>query len=583
LDAGVLRKLTDAMSFRGPDACGNWIGDYVGLGHSLLRTTAESASETQPWSVDGDVVIAADARVDRRAALRQQLRAAGRPLDADTPDVELILHSYLAWGDGCLQRLIGDFAFVIWDARRQRVLAARDQFGVAQLFYTQTADTLLVGNTLHSLLCHPNVSPELDQRTIADAALFGVYLDDDATGYAAIRRVPAGHKLLYDDDVARIERYWSPDDPRPSIRYRRGEDYAEHFALLFDEAVADRLRTDSVGSQLSGGMDSTSVTVTAHRRLRARRRPFSFRAYVVDYGSLISDEEGVLAAEVARHAGIQLDILAGEAFMGTGPPVDPRWVPPEPGALTLFAMEEICRRTIAFARVLLTGYGGDPLLHPPYLTWRRALAAARAGSWRWPAQRLLARRRQAKMARAARLPAWVDRSWAAQAGLVERLAQFYRQALREQVGMFEAPLWRALFAFSDAGYSGLPLSIRFPFFDLRLVEFVRAIPPTPWLEDKVLLRDAMRQHLPEAVRKRAKTVMRGNVNLERNKRSGVPTWEIDVLATPSITPYVDQDWLRRARALPAADRAETWARERPPVQLGYWLHQREEAGDSAIK
>jgi asparagine synthase (glutamine-hydrolysing) len=575
LDRGLLSRMTAAMAFRGPDAQRTWASERVGLGHTLFRTTIESAHEIQPCSLDGDVWIAADARIDGRTALIERLRGQGRDVAGDAPDVGLILHAYLTWGDGCLDHLIGDFAFVLWDERRQRMLAARDQLGVAQLFYTTVDATLLVGNTLDSMLRHPDVADTLDEQTLADLALFTVYVDDAATGYAAIRRLPPAHKLTWDGRGLRVERYWALRQPAGLLRYRHPDDYAEHFRLLFDQAVGDRLRTDCVGSQLSGGMDSTSIAVTARHCLEATGRPFDIRAYTIEYPSLIPDEEGMLATRAAGHGGFPVEVVNGETYLSAEPEADPAWVPPEPGAATYWQMAEVCRRTAAFAPVLLTGYGGDPLLAPPDLAWRRAWAALRQGSWQWPVRRLVAGwRDRRRRYRPVPLPAWVNPAWARRMDLADRTATYYRRARRDQVGLVQAPLWRTLFAWSDSGYNGLPLSIRFPFFDLRLLEFVLAIPPTPWLGGKRLLREAMGHRLPDVVRTRPKTVMPGDVALEQNRRTGAPAWEIDLLSAPEMAAYVDADWLRAVRRQPAAAQAHTWATERPPVQLAYWLRHR---------
>ena len=172
------------------------------------------------------------------------------------------------------------------------------------------------------------------------------------------------------------------------------------------------------------------------------------------------------------------------------------------------------------------------------------------------------------------LPAWVNGQWAREVDLADRATLFRQRARREQVGMAGAPLWRALFAWSDAGYNGRPLSIRFPFFDLRLLEFVLAIPPVPWLEDKRLLRAAMGERLPEGVRTRPKTTMPGDVTLEQQKRAGVPGWQIDLLAAPEMAGYVDSQWLGTVQRASAAVQAEIWAKQRPPVELAYWLRHR---------
>jgi asparagine synthase (glutamine-hydrolysing) len=577
VDAAILDAMTDAMAFRGPDLRDVWLGDHVGLGHVLLRTTDESARESQPSGLGDGVWIAADARIDGRATLVRRLRERGRSVTAEATDVELLLHAYVAWGDGLLGELIGDFAFVLWDSRRQRLLAARDQLGVAQLFYARADAAVILGNTLESLLCHPGVPATLDDHALADAALFTVFLDEAATAYASIRRLAPGHKLVCDRHGVQIKRYWALPPPA-RLRYRRPGDYVEHFRTLFDEAVADRLRTDRAGSQLSGGMDSTSITVTAQRWLQAQARPFDLRAYAIEYRSLIPDEEGAIAAEVGRHAGFPVEVLSGESFLDMDPVAHAGRVPPEPGPMSVLQMAEICRRTAEFSRVLLTGYGGDPLLASPVLTRDRMLAALRQGSWRWPARSLRARLRRQPVGA---LPAWANRRWAEDVGCGERQARFSQLSLIEQTGMVRAPLWRGLFAFSDPGFHGLELRIRFPFFDLRLLEFVRAIPPTPWLENKHLLRAAVGDRLPEIVRIRPKSAMAGDVVLERNRRAGVPSWQIELLDTPEMAGLIDQDWLRRASNQPAAAQAQAWATDRPPVQVAYWLHHRSHQGARA--
>lgn len=574
LDVGLLTRATAAMAFRGPDAQHVWAGDHVGLGHTLFRTTFESEQERQPCSLSGDVWVAADARIDGRTALLPRLREHGIEVPTGAPDAELILHAYAVWGDRCLDHLVGDFAFLLWDGRRQRLVAARDQLGVAQLFYAQAGGTLIVANTIQSVLLHPGVPNTLDERTAADVALFLMPLDAAASGFSAVRRVPPGHTLTWDVRGLHVDRYWAlPERPR-SLRYRRPEEYAEHFRLLFDEAVGDRVRTDRAGTQLSGGMDSSSIAVTAHQRLQSMGRPFDLRAFSIEYPTLLHDEEGALAAQVGGHSGFPVDVIDGETFLHAEPPAAPAWVPPEPGAATVWVMEEVCRRTSAFAPVLLTGYGGDPLLAPPALSWPRAWASLRQGSWKWPLRRLAASGRQRRLRRPRPLPAWVNATWARDLDLADRTRRFWQESRREQVGMASAPLWRALFAWSDAGYNGRPLSIRFPFFDLRLLEFVLAIPPEPWLEAKHLLRAAMGERLPEGVRARPKTLMPGDVSLEQQKQAGVPGWQIELLAAPEMAGYVDSRWLSVVHRSPAAAQAEMWAKERPPVELAYWLSQR---------
>src|SRR5581483_6979589 len=124
----LLEQMTRFLSFRGPARQEWWSEGCIGFGHALLPTTRESAGEQQPCSRDAAVWITGDVRLDGRGALTEQLRARGRSVGETAPDVELVLHAYAVWGRECVQHLMGDFAFAIWDGRRRELFCVRDPF-----------------------------------------------------------------------------------------------------------------------------------------------------------------------------------------------------------------------------------------------------------------------------------------------------------------------------------------------------------------------------------------------------------------------------------------------------------------------
>jgi asparagine synthase (glutamine-hydrolysing) len=134
VDHALLQRMTDFQSFRGPDAKQIWLNGNIGFGHTLLKTTDESEHEYQPFTLDGDVWIVADARVDAQRDLIAELHAKGQEVQPGVTDVELILRAYLAWGEDCVEHLLGDFTFGIWDGPQHRLFCARDQMGV-KCFY----------------------------------------------------------------------------------------------------------------------------------------------------------------------------------------------------------------------------------------------------------------------------------------------------------------------------------------------------------------------------------------------------------------------------------------------------------------
>ncbi|MGH9678171.1 MAG: asparagine synthetase B family protein, partial [Candidatus Acidiferrum sp.] len=259
VDPDLLRRMTNSLSFRGPDAQEIWANGSVGLGHALLSHADESEHGRQPATLDQRNWIVADVRLDAHRELVEALRSRGRDAEFSNTDAQLLLHAYEAWGEACLDHLLGDFAFAIWDARRQQLFCACDQFGIKALYFVEVDHSFIFSNTLDCLRLHPSVSDRLNDAAIADFLLFGMNYDPASTSFADIRRLPRAHALRWSPvSGLQLREYWRPPTDE-AIRYQRRGDYIEHFNELLTKAVDDRLRTDKVGILLSGGLDSSSV------------------------------------------------------------------------------------------------------------------------------------------------------------------------------------------------------------------------------------------------------------------------------------------------------------------------------------
>src|SRR5277367_3385978 len=266
IDRALLLALTHSISYCGPDARDTWTGASVGFGHTMLRTTRESQNEKQPASFSGQYWITADARIDCRDELIAEMTQA----DESDPslarrsanDSELILRAYAIWGEDCVQRLRGDFSFAIWDAYQKKLFCARDHFGIKPFYYAELGELFLFSNVLDCLRQHPDISADLNDAAIGDFLLFGLNCDEATTTFRDIRRLPAAHSMTVSAEGLRIKRYWTaPTSGR--IRYQRAEDYVEHFQILLQAAVRDRMRVDRAGILLSGGLDSATIATTA--------------------------------------------------------------------------------------------------------------------------------------------------------------------------------------------------------------------------------------------------------------------------------------------------------------------------------
>lgn len=587
-DREVLRRLTESLAFRGPDDHGVWIDGDVGLGHTLLRTTFESESERQPCSLDGQVWITADARIDGRADLIKQLAARGCAVPKNSPDVELILHAYQVWGEDCLSHLLGDFAFAIWDGPRRRLLCARDHLGVKPFYYADTGRTLVFSNTLNCVRQHPDVSDRLNDLAIADFLLFDFNQDPATTSFADIRRLPPAHYLTWEDDALRIRRYWTLPQDGP-LRYPRPQEYVDHFKELLHQAVADRLRTRRVGVFMSGGLDSSTITATAKNILQAQLEPYDLRAYTDVYDRLIPDRERHYSGLVAGHLAIPIYYHVGDEYKLYERADQPEMHWPEPFHFPLVASwVDRISRVRGHSRVILTGQGGDPILYPSPSYFYKMLKNLRIGQLIREVGQCAVKfrclpqvRLRSSLKRFLGLggplpsyPSWLNRAFAVRLDLPHRWQSLSQRAkaphpVREEVcEIFLDPFWSDMFEKQfDAGSLGLPVEFRHPLLDVRMVNFALALPPIPWCVDKTLLREAAVGLLPEDVRGRPKAPLAGNLERELLRQPGA-RWLDRLEPISELADYVD------SAAIPTVtgenDAFRQWINLRPRT-LNYWL------------
>ena len=261
-----LGSMLDAIAHRGSDGADLWHRGNIGLGHRLLWTTPESLLESLPWcDRTTDMTITADARIDNRDELISLLDLKHLPAEKIT-DSKLILEAYHKWGVDCPHKLLGDFAFAIWDGKQQQLFCARDPMGIKPFYYYYTHNLFAFASEIKALFCLNEVKRELNELRIA-YQLAGFLEDREITFYQDIYRLKAAHSLTIDKQKKQYRRYWAFDIDR-RVKLSSDREYAEAFKELFTESVRCRLRSAfPVGSTLSGGLDSSSITCTARNLL----------------------------------------------------------------------------------------------------------------------------------------------------------------------------------------------------------------------------------------------------------------------------------------------------------------------------
>jgi asparagine synthase (glutamine-hydrolysing) len=265
-DRTLVERMTDAIEHRGPDAEGQYVEGNVGLGNRRLAIIDLSPAGSQPMtSESGDLVVTYNGEIYNFRELRAELERLGRNFRSRS-DTEVLLQAYEEWGESCLDRFNGMFAFAIWDRRRRELFLARDRYGIKPLYYTRIGSTFLFVSEIKSLLEHPDFRAELSYSHLLEYFTFQ-NIFSDGTLFKGVTLLPPGHRLrIGADGIDDVRQYW--DFHFEEQTGGSDEEYVEELERLFTQAVERQLVSDvPVGAFLSGGMDSGSITSIAARAL----------------------------------------------------------------------------------------------------------------------------------------------------------------------------------------------------------------------------------------------------------------------------------------------------------------------------
>ncbi len=541
VEPGLIECMTSAMAHRGPDGINHWVKGSVALGQCMLRTTPESLEEHQPLSnEDESLVLVMDGRVDNWQELRRDLLAHGAVL-RDRSDAELVLRAFEVWGDKSPYRILGDFAYVVWDRTTRQLFCCRDVVGLRPFYYYWNGVTFLFCTELQVILKHPDVRRDPNEGMIAEY-LSAAIRDREETLYRNILRLPAAHYLKVRCDLFTMQRYWDVDSTH-EIRYSTDSQYAQHFEHVFAEAVRCRLRSGGpVSAEMSGGVDSSSIVAFAQAHYRSVGRAESgFETFALGFPGLSCDERAF------AHSMVQMWNLTHHTLPSTVS--ESSWFIRETrrsGDFTPYptwAAWDVLSSLIQERgfRVILNGAGGDEWLTGSishYADFLRhfklsalirqvrsdrqfaaresvpaiifpSLTLLRAGLWPLVPTGI---RRVVKSVVRSRPTSYgpLGRGFARRTRLGERLAKrnsdkrFPTHAQQSIYGRLAESGWMPHGIEMRDRLDGLHgRETRFPFMDRRIIEFCLAVPDAQlWrgYDTKYVLRNAMRGFLPELIR-----------------------------------------------------------------------------------
>jgi len=257
----VLISMLKKIGYRGPDESGIYLGNNIGLGNVRL-SIIDLVSGQQPLSnADRTLWIVYNGEIFNYVELKKELTAQGYKFQTNS-DTEVLLILYQAYGEKCLDKLNGQFAFAIWDKKRNQLFLARDRVGIRPLFYSEIDNDFVFGSEIKSILEHPNIKPEINTISLSQIFTFWTTITPH-TAFKNIYELPPGCFMRVTQKGNQIVKYWQLTFPESEDQQYKGNisDAIEEFDNLFLDAVKLRLRADvPVAAYLSGGIDSSTTT-----------------------------------------------------------------------------------------------------------------------------------------------------------------------------------------------------------------------------------------------------------------------------------------------------------------------------------
>ncbi len=299
----ILNRMLRAMSHRGPDATGLYLGDACGLGHARLSIIDLSGGFQPMHNETRNVWIVFNGEVFNYPELREGLIRRGHRFYSQS-DTEVIVHLYEEHGPEVFSYLNGQFAIAIWDERKRSLLLGRDRVGIRPLFYHLDSGRLHFASEIKALFTDGRIPRRLNPQTLSDVFTCWTPVDP-LTAFEGIHQLPPGHLAIFDADGLRIRRFWQLTFHEEAPDERSLEAWEEEMGALLLDASRIRLRADvPVGAYLSGGIDSTYLSTLVHNNFNNRLNTFS-----VQFSDKRFDEthfqQAALQAIQTQHRAIQ--------------------------------------------------------------------------------------------------------------------------------------------------------------------------------------------------------------------------------------------------------------------------------------
>src|SRR5579883_1473489 len=276
----ILRQMTSLLAHRGPDGEGHFVDSFAALGHRRLSIIDLGGGRQPMFNEDDNLAIVYNGEIYNHGDLRPDLEKAGHRYRSHC-DTETIIHAWEEWGDSCVERFRGMFAFAIWDRTRRSLFCARDRLGIKPFYYFCNGKTFAFASEIKALLKHPEISTEFNRDSLPEYLTFG-YTSGEQTLFTGIRKLMPGHilRIGLDDFSPSIRQYWEMPLTGISKRAQKTEitesDWIAELRRRLEETVRLRLMSDvPLGMFLSGGVDSSAIAAIMRGMVDSPVKTFS--------------------------------------------------------------------------------------------------------------------------------------------------------------------------------------------------------------------------------------------------------------------------------------------------------------------
>ena len=348
-------RMRDSITHRGPDAAGLWHDEHAVLAHRRLSIVDLSGGQQPLSNETGSVWVIFNGEIYNHADVRRELEAFGHTYRTKS-DTETIVHAYEQWGEECVQRFRGMFAFALWDAPKRRLLLVRDRLGIKPLYWTLRGDTLLFASEIKAIFESGLVTPQARTEAIPEV-LSTRSTAGTSTLFKDIHRLEPGHLLVFENGASRIRKYW---DVPVGERHAQldAKDVVPRFRELLQESVRLRLMSDvPLGVFLSGGIDSSAIAALMARLIDRPVQTFSVAFKERAFSELEYSREVARAINADAHE----TVVDDTDFFTALPKLV--WHEDEPiahpSSVALYFVSALARQHVT---VVLTGEGSDELL-----------------------------------------------------------------------------------------------------------------------------------------------------------------------------------------------------------------------------